>query len=72
MKRCCSECDREIVIDDEPPNCYFTGRGPCGDCRDPRTNKPLDCFKATDWLCSECFEAETGEKGGWTLMEARC
>ena len=48
----CSECDAEVELD-EPQQCYFTGRGPCGDCRDPRTNKPMNCFHPV--LCDDCL-----------------
>lgn len=56
----CPGCDAELEPD-EPQTCYFTGGGHCGDCRDPRTNKPPyegGCFKPR--LCEECqaFDAE--------------
>ena len=64
----CFECDREIEID-EPQTCYFTGGGPCGDCRDPRTNKPPyegGCFRPL--LCDDCGVA-AGRWGGCDLMK---
>ena len=67
--RLCDNCERPMVIDDEPPNCYFTGRGHCGDCRDPRTNRELNCFTPYDWWCVECRAAE-GLTGGWELEDA--
>lgn len=30
----------------EPATCYYTGRGPCGDCRNVNTNQPMNCFGA--------------------------
>ena len=50
----CAECDAEVEVD-EPDTCYYTGRGPCGDCRNPKTNQPLNCFTPT--LCDNCKEA---------------
>ena len=53
----CAECDAELEPD-EPQTCYFTGRGPCGDCRDPRTNQPPypgGCFHPV--LCDDCLDA---------------
>jgi hypothetical protein len=47
----CAECDAELELD-EPQTCYFTGRGPCGDCRDPRTNQPMNCFHPV--TCEDC------------------
>jgi hypothetical protein len=64
----CAECDRLIEVD-EPQTCYFTGGGPCGDCRDPRTNKPPmtgGCFRPMK--CVEC-EAELGGRYGYQLLE---
>jgi hypothetical protein len=31
-------------MDDEPQTCYYTGRGPCGDCFNPQTKLPMNCF----------------------------
>lgn len=54
----CAECDAELEPD-EPPTCYFTGlTHSCGDCRDPRTNKPPypgGCFRPL--LCDDCKES---------------
>ncbi len=50
----CKECDAEVELD-EPQQCYFTGRGPCGDCRDPRTNQSMNCFHPV--LCEDCAAA---------------
>lgn len=64
----CGECDREIEVD-EPQTCYFTGGGPCGDCRDPRTNEPPypgGCFRPM--LCNECALEIRGH-GGFALLE---
>lgn len=54
MTERCTECDAEVKLD-EPQTCYFTGRGPCGDCRDPQTGQPPyagGCFKPL--LCDDC------------------
>jgi hypothetical protein len=62
----CFECDRELELD-EPQTCYFTGRGPCGDCHDPRTGKPPyegGCFGPI-W-CDRC------KPGGRPLAEGPC
>ena len=65
----CAECDREIEID-EPNNCYYTGQtSPCGDCRDPKTNKPpmgRECF--APYLCKEC-SLELRGGNGFSLLE---
>lgn len=53
----CVECDTEVELD-EPRQCYFTGRGPCGDCRDPRTNRPMNCFAPV--LCEEHYVDAVG------------
>lgn len=44
----CKECDAEIELD-EPQQCYYTGRGNCGDC-------DMNCFHPI--LCDDC-KAET-------------
>lgn len=51
----CGECDAELEID-EPQTCYFTGAGPCGDCRNPRTNQPMNCFRPM--LCELCDDED--------------
>jgi len=64
----CAECDRLIEVDC-PNTCYFTGGGPCGDCRDPRTNKPPypgGCFRPL--LCVECAR-DTVHRCGYALLE---
>lgn len=53
----CVDCDEKLEPLDEPQTCYFTGQGPCGDCRDPRTGKPPyegGCFRPR--LCKLCQE----------------
>lgn len=31
-------------MDDEPQTCYYTGRDHCGDCFNPFTKLPMNCF----------------------------
>lgn len=33
----CKECETPVDLD-EPRQCYYTGRGPCGDCE-------MNCFR---------------------------
>jgi len=48
----CSECD--VVIDlDEPQQCYYTGRGNCGDC-------DKSCFGPL--YCEDCAKEEQHAK----------
>ena len=65
----CAECDREIEID-EPNTCYYSGlTSPCGDCRDPKTNKPPmkgGCFRPMK--CVECARG-TDHPYGYALLE---
>jgi hypothetical protein len=57
MKVECAECEREIIVD-EPQTCFYTGlQRSCGDCRDPKTNRPPvtgGCFGPR--LCTDCAE----------------
>lgn len=58
----CTECDEEILIEDEPPwLCYYTGR-PC--------EGPCDCSATYRTVCADC--AEDNERA-WPLASfPRC